>query len=82
MLTSSIPVAAIVISWFKMSAFRRKEDEVGRQHTRWHWSASPSRCHASMVARPPEFGEQTDEVLEEFGFDANEIAALKTAKIV
>jgi crotonobetainyl-CoA:carnitine CoA-transferase CaiB-like acyl-CoA transferase len=24
-----------------------------------------------MAARPPEFGEQTDEVLAEFGFDAD-----------
>jgi len=26
-----------------------------------------------MAARPPEFGEQTDEVLAEFGFTADEI---------
>jgi crotonobetainyl-CoA:carnitine CoA-transferase CaiB-like acyl-CoA transferase len=41
-----------------------------------------SRTPSSMVARPPEFGEQTDEALEEFGFDKNEIAALKKAKVV
>ena len=35
-----------------------------------------------MVARPPEFGEQTDEVLKEFAFGADEIAALRTAKVV
>jgi crotonobetainyl-CoA:carnitine CoA-transferase CaiB-like acyl-CoA transferase len=35
-----------------------------------------------MAARPPEFGEQTDEVLAEFVFCANEIAALKQAKVV
>ena len=35
-----------------------------------------------MVARPPEFGEQTDEVLAEFGFAADEIAALRQAKVV
>jgi crotonobetainyl-CoA:carnitine CoA-transferase CaiB-like acyl-CoA transferase len=28
-----------------------------------------------MAARPPEFGEQTDEVLSEFGFSADEIDA-------
>jgi crotonobetainyl-CoA:carnitine CoA-transferase CaiB-like acyl-CoA transferase len=35
-----------------------------------------------MVARPPEFGEQTDEVLAEFGLTADEIAALKRDKAV
>jgi len=35
-----------------------------------------------MVARPPEFGEQTEEVLAEFGFGKDEIAALKQAKVV
>ena len=35
-----------------------------------------------MAARPPEFGEQTDEVLAEFGFGADEIVALKPGKIV
>src|SRR6201995_1780898 len=41
-----------------------------------------SRTPSKMVARPPEFGEQTAEVLAEFGFGADEIAALKTAKVV
>jgi len=41
-----------------------------------------SRTPSRMVARPPEFGEQTNEVLTEFGFDADEIAALKAAKVV
>jgi formyl-CoA transferase len=35
-----------------------------------------------MAARPPEFGEQTDEVLAEFGFDAQEIVALRQSKVV
>jgi formyl-CoA transferase len=35
-----------------------------------------------MAARPPEFGEQTDELLVEFGFGADEIVALKQAKVV
>jgi crotonobetainyl-CoA:carnitine CoA-transferase CaiB-like acyl-CoA transferase len=35
-----------------------------------------------MVARPPEFGQQTDEVLAEFGFTADEICALKQSKVV
>jgi crotonobetainyl-CoA:carnitine CoA-transferase CaiB-like acyl-CoA transferase len=41
-----------------------------------------SRTPSKMVARPPEFGEQTEEVLTEFGFDADEIAELRRAKVV
>jgi crotonobetainyl-CoA:carnitine CoA-transferase CaiB-like acyl-CoA transferase len=35
-----------------------------------------------MAARPPAFGEQTEEVLAELGFSATEIAALKQDKVV
>jgi crotonobetainyl-CoA:carnitine CoA-transferase CaiB-like acyl-CoA transferase len=41
-----------------------------------------SRTPSKMAARPPEFGEQTDEVLAEFGFSAEEIGKLKEAKVV
>jgi formyl-CoA transferase len=41
-----------------------------------------SRTPSKMVAPPPEFGEQTEEVLAEFGFSANEIAELRKAKVV
>lgn len=41
-----------------------------------------SRTPSSMAARPPEFGEQTDEVLAEFGFGPEEIATLRAAKVV
>ena len=41
-----------------------------------------SRTPNRMVARPPEFGEQTDEVLKEFGFGADEIAGLRAARVV
>ena len=41
-----------------------------------------SRTPSRMAARPPEFGEQTEEVLAEFGFDAKEIAELRQAKVV
>jgi crotonobetainyl-CoA:carnitine CoA-transferase CaiB-like acyl-CoA transferase len=41
-----------------------------------------SRTPSKMVARPPEFGEQTDEVLAEFGFTRDEIGALKRDKVV
>ena len=41
-----------------------------------------SRTPSKMAARPPELGEQTDEVLAEFGFSAEEIATLHTAKAI
>ena len=41
-----------------------------------------SRTPSKMVARPPEFGEQTDEVLAEFGFSSDEIASLRQGKVV
>jgi crotonobetainyl-CoA:carnitine CoA-transferase CaiB-like acyl-CoA transferase len=41
-----------------------------------------SRTPSKMVARPPEFGEQTEEVLAEFGFTTDEISALKQNKVV
>jgi len=41
-----------------------------------------SRTPSSMAARPPEVGEQTDEVLAEFGYSADEIAALRAANVV
>ena len=41
-----------------------------------------SRTPSKMVAAPPEFGEQTDEVLTEFGFSPSEIAELRKAKVV
>ena len=41
-----------------------------------------SRTPSKMVARPPEFGEQTDEVLAEFGFSADEISSLRRNKVV
>ena len=41
-----------------------------------------SRTPSKMAARPPEFGEQTDEVLAEFGFTPDEIGALRRDKVV
>lgn len=41
-----------------------------------------SRTPSTMAARPPEFGEQTDEVLTEFGFTADEIVELKQQHVV
>ena len=41
-----------------------------------------SRTPSRMATRPPEVGEQTDEILAEFGFGAEEIAALRQGKVV
>src|ERR1700753_3091999 len=41
-----------------------------------------SRTPSKIAAPPPEFGEQTEEILAEFGFSANEIAELRRAKVV
>jgi len=41
-----------------------------------------SRTPSKMSARPPEFGEQTDEVLAEFGFTKDEINSLRQNKVV
>ena len=41
-----------------------------------------SRTPSRLVAPPPGLGEHTDAVLEEFGFGAKEIAALRKAKAV
>jgi formyl-CoA transferase len=41
-----------------------------------------SRTPSRMAARPPEFGEQTDEVLAEFGFTGGEIDELKRERVV
>ena len=41
-----------------------------------------SRTPSRMAARPPEFGENTEDVLAEFGFSAAEISALREAKVV
>jgi crotonobetainyl-CoA:carnitine CoA-transferase CaiB-like acyl-CoA transferase len=37
---------------------------------------------SKMAARPPEFGEQTEEVLAGFGFGRDEIADLRQREIV
>jgi formyl-CoA transferase len=41
-----------------------------------------SRTPSQMAARPPEVGEQTEELLAEFGFGAEEIAELRRGKVV
>jgi crotonobetainyl-CoA:carnitine CoA-transferase CaiB-like acyl-CoA transferase len=41
-----------------------------------------SRTPSKMAARPPEFGEHTEEVLAEFGFAADEIKELRQRKVV
>ncbi|WP_315781618.1 MULTISPECIES: CaiB/BaiF CoA-transferase family protein [unclassified Bradyrhizobium] len=41
-----------------------------------------SRTPSRMAARPPEFGEQTEEILAEFGFTDGEIADLRVHRVV
>ena len=41
-----------------------------------------SRTPSRMAARPPEFGEQTEEILSEFGFTDGEIADLRLQRVV
>jgi len=41
-----------------------------------------SRTPSRMVARPSEFGEDTDEVLAQFGFSGDEISLLRRNKLV
>ncbi|WP_315721210.1 MULTISPECIES: CoA transferase [unclassified Bradyrhizobium] len=41
-----------------------------------------SRTPSRMAARPPEFGEQTEEILAEFGFTDGEIADLRLHRVV
>jgi formyl-CoA transferase len=41
-----------------------------------------SRTPSRLVAPPPGLGEHTDAVLEEFGFSAADIAALRKANAV
>jgi formyl-CoA transferase len=41
-----------------------------------------SRTPSTIAARPPEVGEQTEELLAEFGFSADEIATLRQGKVV
>ncbi|SCB42694.1 CoA-transferase family III [Bradyrhizobium shewense] len=52
------------------------------RHVRLVQPVTLSRTPSKMVAQPPEFGEQTDEVLKEFGFDADEIAKLRDLKVM
>ncbi len=41
-----------------------------------------SRTPSRIVASPPELGQHTDEVLQEFGFSSQEIASLRRAKVI
>ena len=45
-------------------------------------AVSLSRTPSKLVTWPPELGEQTDQVLKEFGFRAGEIAALRKAHAI
>ncbi len=54
----------------------------GKQQTFVGQPFSLSRTPSKIVATPPELGQHTDEVLKEFGFADQEIAALHAAKAV
>jgi crotonobetainyl-CoA:carnitine CoA-transferase CaiB-like acyl-CoA transferase len=41
-----------------------------------------SRTPSKMVARPPEFGEHTSEILAEFGYSDAEITKLRDDRVV
>ena len=43
---------------------------------------SLSRTPSKIAAPPPELGQHTEEVLQEFGFSAQEIAALRRSKVI
>ena len=43
---------------------------------------SLSRTPSKLVSWPPGLGEHTDQVLQEFGFRAGEIAALRKANAI
>ena len=60
------------------SRHRAKRQAAGRQASRPSSASrsSLSRTPSKIVATPPELGQHTDEVLKEFGFADNEIAAL------
>jgi formyl-CoA transferase len=45
-------------------------------------AVSLSRTPSRLAAPPPEIGQHTDEVLQEFGITAQEIAALRQAKLI
>jgi crotonobetainyl-CoA:carnitine CoA-transferase CaiB-like acyl-CoA transferase len=56
--------------------------EDGRDITLVGQPVKLSRTPSKMAARPPEFGEQTEEILSEFGFSEAEIADLRERKVV
>ncbi|WP_315704479.1 MULTISPECIES: CoA transferase [unclassified Bradyrhizobium] len=57
-------------------------NEEGRDITLVAQPFTLSRTPSRMAARPPEFGEQTEDVLSEFGFTDGEIADLRLHRVV
>ncbi|MBI3699072.1 MAG: CoA transferase [Afipia sp.] len=58
------------------------QDVPGAKHKLIAQPFTLSRTPSRMAARPPLVGEQTKEILGEFGFDGSEIAALKQSKVI
>ena len=69
------PLESIARLLFKLGEFRNWPIEV------YLPTVGPAECRTKWWHGPPEFGEQTDEVLAGFGFDARDIAALKKANV-
>ena len=57
-------------------------NELGREIKLVAQPFTLSRTPSMMATRPPEFGEQTDEILSEFGFSSIEILKLRDAKVI
>ena len=57
-------------------------NDEGRDITLVNQPFTLSRTPSRMAARPPEFGEQTEEILSEFGFTDGEIADLRLQRVV
>ncbi|MGE0749377.1 MAG: CaiB/BaiF CoA transferase family protein [Variibacter sp.] len=68
------------VKHLKMAQPVKKQD--GRDMYLVGQPVSLSRTPTKMAAPPPKVGEQTDEILAEFGFKADEIAAFHKEKVI
>ncbi len=68
------------VKHLKMAQPVKKQD--GRDIYLVGQPVSLSRTPAKMAAPPPQVGEQTDEILSEFGFNADEIATFRKEKVI
>jgi formyl-CoA transferase len=68
------------VKHLKMAQPVKKQD--GRDMYLVGQPVSLSRTPTKMAAPPPQVGEQTDEILSEFGFKADEIAAFRKEQVI